>query len=174
MNSEKVERDVPGALSASARASDRDFPERLAHHTPGWVKSGAIFHIRIRLAPGSNLSLTTPALAAEVLAAVRHYHTTGRWFAHLFLLMPDHTHALLSFPPDAAMSTVVGAWKSYLTRAHSVRWQVNYFDHRIRHDKELAEKWDYIRRNPVVKNFCAQEADWPWQWVERDVPARLP
>lgn len=161
-----VERDVPGALVRPPPA--REFPGRPAHHTPGWVKSGATFHLRFRCAPDFNQSLTATTLATEVLAAVRHYHKTARWYAHLFLLMPDHAHALLVFPPDAAMSTVIGAWKSYLVRAHGVRWQPNYFDHRIRHDGEFAEKWHYIRRNPVAKNLCAHEDDWPWIWMPSD------
>jgi REP element-mobilizing transposase RayT len=162
-DSAKVERDVPGALVRPPPA--REFPGRPAHHTPGWVKSGAIFHIRIRCAAGSAPPLTHPALAAEVLGAVRHYHETNRWYSQLFLLMPDHAHALLVFPPDSAMSNVIGAWKSFLVRAHGVRWQPNYFDHRIRHDDEFGEKWHYIRRNPVVKNLCVKEDDWPWVWL---------
>ncbi len=159
----EVERDVPGALVRLPPG--REFPGRPAHHTPSWVKSGATFHIRIRCAADSAQPLTAPPLAADVLAAVRHYHETTRWYAHLFLLMPDHAHALLAFPPDAAMSTAIGAWKGYLTRAHGVRWQANYFDHRIRDDKSFGEKWGYIRRNPVMKKLCAQENDWPWQWM---------
>jgi putative transposase len=162
-NSAKVERDVLGALGRLTPV--REFPGRPAHHTPGWVKSGAAFHIRIRCGTDNPRPLTADPLATEVLAAVRHYHETARWYAHLFLLMPDHTHALLAFPSDAAMSSVIGSWKSYLAREHGVRWQPNYFDHRIRDGKSFAEKWDYIRRNPVVKNLCAAEDDWPGQWM---------
>lgn len=44
----------------------------------------------------------------------------------------DHLHALLAFPPDRAMAQTVGRWKIYCARALSVRWQENFFDHRIR------------------------------------------
>jgi putative transposase len=76
--------------------------------------------------------------------------------------MPDHLHALLSFPADQAMSEVVGAWKRYQSKQRNMHWQANYFDHRIRSLKELDDKAAYIRYNPVVKNLCAKPEDWPW------------
>lgn len=53
--------------------------------------------------------------------------------------MPDHIHALVAFPSDKSMSTVVGSWKRYTTRFLHVKWQVNFFDHRIRNGNELRE-----------------------------------
>ena len=41
---------------------------------------------------------------------------------------------------------------------------MDFFDHRIRDDHQLELKANYIRPNPVVKNLCAAEADWPWWW----------
>ncbi len=76
--------------------------------------------------------------------------------------MPDHLHALLAFPPDKKMSSVIGTWKSFHAKQHGILWQGNYFDHRIRTDAELEEKAAYIRRNPVVKGLCSTEEDWPW------------
>ncbi len=78
--------------------------------------------------------------------------------------MPDHLHALLSFPPEptAAMSRVIGDWKKFLARTHGLIWQEGYFDHRPRNAAELQEKAAYIRNNPVVKNLCVEPAAWPW------------
>jgi REP element-mobilizing transposase RayT len=76
--------------------------------------------------------------------------------------MPDHLHALLAFPPDKQMSKVIGAWKAFQSKRHGLRWQGNYFDHRIRNEAEAEEKAAYIRQNPVVKGLCVREEDWPW------------
>jgi putative transposase len=73
--------------------------------------------------------------------------------------MPDHLHALISFPALEKMSGVVGDWKRFQQRESAVRWQEGYFDHRIRNDREFEEKAAYIRRNPVVKGLCAQPGD---------------
>jgi REP element-mobilizing transposase RayT len=97
-----------------------------------------------------------------LLDSVRKYHEAGRWWCHLFLLMPDHLHALLSVPRATGMSATVRLWKSYHARINQVRWQDGYFDHRIRNTQELDEKDHYIRQNPVVKGLCGTPGDWPW------------
>ena len=138
------------------------YPGRLSHLTPGWVKDGAIFHIRIRTKSDSSLPLTDPVLAARVLDSARFYHEQQRWNCPLLLLMPDHLHALVQFPFESKMNKIVGAWKAYQTKQHQISWQTNFFDHRIRSDDELDEKAAYIRRNPVVKGLCVEEEAWPW------------
>ncbi len=60
------------------------------------------------------------------------------------------------------MSEVIGMWKKYHHRKNCIKWQDNYFDHRIRNDKELSEKSIYIRQNPVVKGLCSRPEIWPW------------
>jgi REP element-mobilizing transposase RayT len=108
------------------------------------------------------IPFTEASLARPLIDSVRHYHNRRRWFCRLFLLMPDHLHALLAFPRDKAMSQVIKEWKSYHARQHQVIWQDGYFDHRIRNRAELEEKADYIRQNPVAKGLVAQATDWRW------------
>jgi putative transposase len=132
------------------------------------VKDGALFHIRIRVAPTQQTSLVEPALASALLKAAAEYHASGRWWCELFLLMPDHLHALLAFPRESGMSVVVRNWKRGAARIQGVHWQDNFFDHRIRSKPEAQEKWLYIRRNPAVKGLCAREEDWPYRWAITD------
>jgi putative transposase len=108
--------------------------------------------------------LTDAAKAEALLAAARFYHESAKWQGHLFLIMPDHVHAMLAFSAAESMSTVVWNWKRAMTRLHGVKWQDNYFDHRLRSDEESAKTWAYIRRNPVVKGLCTAEDDWRWWW----------
>jgi len=140
------------------------FPPKLKlhHHTPSWVPDGESFHIRIRVDRTQARSLIEPVLASALLDSVRFYHQRARWHCSLFLLMADHLHALLAFPPPSAMSRTVGDWKKYHTLKHRVAWQDGYFDHRIRDAKEFEEKATYVRHNPVVKGLCARPEDWPW------------
>lgn len=140
------------------------YPDRLQHWVPGWVKVGALFHIRIRVQLGGRSLLHDEATSLAIIDGTRSYHDRGKWWCHLFLLMPDHLHAMLAFPSDASMSTVIRNWKRGSARFHGCQWQTNYFDHRIRNDRELSETWTYIRRNPVVKGLCAEEDDWRWWW----------
>ena len=78
------------------------------------------------------------------------------------LLMPDHWHALISFPAESDMRVIVGRWKAWQTRELKIHWQGNFFDHRIRDERELQLKSEYIRQNPVVKGLCKEARDWPW------------
>jgi REP element-mobilizing transposase RayT len=140
----------------------REFPRRLSHVVPSWVADGSTFHIRIRLSAESRTQLTEMNTATALLDSVREYHRETRWHCRLFLLMPDHLHALLSFPPDKRISGLIGGWKSYHAKHSGIRWQDNFFDHRIRSDASLNEKASYIRNNPVAKGLCARPEDWPW------------
>jgi putative transposase len=128
------------------------------------VNAGALFHIRIRVASAKQTSLVEPALASALLKAAADYHVFGHWWCELFLLMPDHLHALLAFSHETGMSVVVRNWKRGAARIQGVHWQDNFFDHRIRSREEAQEKWLYVRHNPVVKGLCAKEEDWPYWW----------
>ena len=141
------------------------YPRRLHHAVPTWVDGGAYFHIRIRVAQNNPRPLVYPEVAMTLLTAVQNYHERGRWQAALFLVMPDHTHALLAFPYDRSMSRITGEWKHYLERTARIKWQGNFFDHRIRNHSELLEKYFYILKNPVVKGLCSHESEWPWVWT---------
>ena len=141
-----------------------EFPHRLHHTTPGWVKEGAAFHIRIRVAPQQGVSLAEPTLAAELIAAAKRYHDLGKWRCDLFLIMPDHLHAMLIFPFYTDLTATTRDWKRGTARFQRVNWQDNFFDHRIRQRKERDETWHYIRMNPVAKGLCSDEDKWPWWW----------
>ncbi len=163
----KVDRDVLIAISSKDK-SRRDgaihpsYGRKLHHAVPSWVPDGSRFHIRIRVAQEYRHSLTESNVGAKLLESAAFYHAQQRWHATIFLLMPDHLHAILSFPAQQSMSRVVGQWKRYHTREHGVVWQENFFDHRLRNDVEANLKYDYIRRNPLVKGLCQQPDDWPW------------
>jgi REP element-mobilizing transposase RayT len=140
------------------------YPGRLHHTVPTWVKAGVLFHIRIRAAPEQTSVLTGSNLVHELLIAARRYHELGHWWCKLFLIMPDHVHAMLAFPPESGISMTLRDWKRGTARFQSVQWQTNYFDHRIRNNTEANETWSYIRRNPVEKGLCLTEEDWPYWW----------
>ncbi len=139
------------------------YPTRLHHELPSWVdSSGAIFHIRIRTAKENPVPMTDQSLAPKLLDSVLEYVRRQIWWPSLFLIMPDHIHALLSFNPARRMSRVVGDWKKWNHQENGVLWQDNFFDHRLRRDASLEENATYIRRNPVVKEFCSSPEEWRW------------
>ena len=151
----------------------RWFPSKLYHTVPEWVDSGAIFHIRMALdRTKQQRSLVSSPRAKALMKSAAFYERRQRWYVTVFMLMPDHIHALLSFQRDNSMSRVVGEWKHYQTVQHGIAWQEGYFDHRLRDDErgeQLAAKINYIRQNPVAAGLGAKAEDWPW-WIERSAP----
>jgi putative transposase len=144
----------------------RGFPQRLHHRVPDWVESGALFHIRAALdREDEQRPLNDSLLAKTVLESAEIYHQKQRWHITLFVLMPDHLHALLKFPRNESMSEAISDWKRFHARKNHVVWQDGYFDHRLRDDErgeQLSAKMNYIRRNPVAAGLCAKPEDWPW------------
>jgi putative transposase len=141
----------------------RGFPSKLHHDVPNWVELGALFHVRIALdRQQEQRPLTDPTLAKSILDSANFYQEKQRWHVTLFLLMPDHIHALLSFAGDQPMSQIIGDWKHFQTHKHNITWQEGYFDHRLRDDErgeQLSTKVNYIRQNPVAAGLCAKTED---------------
>ncbi|MFA5688623.1 MAG: transposase [Kiritimatiellales bacterium] len=140
----------------------KNYPSRLFHTVPCWIPPGEVFHIRIRCHKKNQKILTDPDVAPQLLDSVLIYQKQKKWFVHLFMIMPDHIHALVTFPPHEKMALITGNWKRYHAVNSGILWQDNFFDHRIRNDKEYLEKAGYIRRNPAAANLCQYADDWLW------------
>jgi REP element-mobilizing transposase RayT len=114
-------------------------------------------------------ALITSPLAKSVLESAKFYDRRRRGHITVFMMMPDHIHALLSFQRDDAMSRVIGDWKHFHRHRNGITRQEGYFDHRLRDDErgeQLSAKINYIRQNPVAAGLCASAEDWPWR-IER-------
>ncbi len=135
-----------------------------AHTTPSWVKGSPIYFVTLCASKRGTNQLCHPEISEAIFEATTHYHLQRRWHAHLLLLMPDHLHALISFPKVEAMNQVVRSWKHYLAKQHQVEWQRDFFDHRLRSDESHEEKASYIRNNPVRAGLSKTPQDWPYVW----------
>ena len=86
------------------------------------------------------------------------------------LLMPDHLHAIISFPREPGMKAIITNWKKYPARSVGIPWQRDFFDHRLRKHQEEIEKVSYILMNPVRKGLCERAVDWRWVYRPTDRP----
>jgi putative transposase len=102
-------------------------PERrwLHHATPPWVRD-ATFFITLCCNERGRDQLCVPATSEKLLGAVRHYHEQNKWFVHVWLLMPDHAHALVACPREEELVRIVSAWKRYTVRNTAVVWQKGF------------------------------------------------
>ena len=136
----------------------------LPHEVPSWVEDGAIYFITVCcLARGRN-QLCACGTARQIFEAVEFRQAAGDWFCRLCVLMPDHLHMLVSFPRDRRMRKVVSLWKQRVARSCGIRWQRDFFDHRLRADESYREKASYIRMNPCRKMLATRPEDWPYVW----------
>jgi REP-associated tyrosine transposase len=84
-----------------------------------------------------------------VLATARIYHEQARWNLNLLLLMPDHLRALIGVYARTSLGQLIRDYKRITAKIAGIKWQRNFFDHRLRHDESLAEKFAYVCQNPV-------------------------
>ncbi|MBC7366811.1 MAG: hypothetical protein H7343_08360 [Undibacterium sp.] len=98
--------------------------------------------------------------------AIEHYPSTEKMWTSIFLAMPDHLHALLSFPCDVRIEAVLRDWKRYVAKQTGIVWQDGFFDHRLRSNKSREEKAAYIRLNPVRAGLASEPFQWNFVWPD--------
>ena len=83
--------------------------------------------------------------------------------------MPDHAHLFVSGDDEFVLGRWVGELKQALAHANNWSksngqlWQEGFFDHVLRSDESMSEKWEYIRQNPVRAALVNDPEDWPYQ-----------
>ena len=138
--------------------------KRLPHDVPLWIDpQKEMYFVTICCADRRQNQLALPEVASAIFETVRHRQEQFLWWPHLFLLMPDHVHALLSFPPSGGpFRQIVTRWKGWTAKQTGIRWQRDFFEHRLRHEESRREKADYILQNPVRRNLVSRAEDWPY------------
>lgn len=93
-----------------------------------------------------------------------------------YVLMPDHVHAFVAFRDDGlGLSDWMKSLKNAVSKVlrergeMSLHWQKGFMDHMLRSGESYAEKWEYVRRNPVRAGLVSEVEEWKW-WGE---PVRL-
>lgn len=140
------------------------YPSHLPHVRPPWVRSDALYFITLCALPRGANTLCRSPLAENLWASVVHYAELGKWWPTLVLLMPDHLHALMSFADGLNIAKTMGAWKGYAARMYGIRWQADFFEHRLRYDESWREKSEYIVQNPVRGKLVTKADEWPYVW----------
>jgi putative transposase len=92
-------------------------------------------------------------------------HTATAWLVNDCVLMPDHLH-LFCAPSDLKFTIErwIAFWKDRLSKAlpDAGRFQAGGFHHRLRNGESYAEKWQYVRENPVRLGLVERADDWPY------------
>ena len=111
--------------------------------------------------------------AKTIVETAKMRHAKGDWRIGILTVMPDYVH-LIARNGAMPIKRVVTALKRYSARICGIRWQRDFFDHRIRDADDLRNKADYIRMNPVAKGLCAKAEDWQRRSLTRPPPNAVP
>ena len=144
--------------------------KQLNHTTHFAGRFGAIYFITICCQRRGSNQLCCEGSAQVLFDTARIYHERGRWNLNLLLLMPDHLHGLIGVDGRDSLSELIRDYKRITAKLAGVRWQRNFFDHRLRHNESLTEKFAYICQNPVRAGLVPKECDWPYVFI----PGRSP
>jgi RecG-like helicase/REP element-mobilizing transposase RayT len=176
------------------RAGDGILPSRTflefdstsgAHYSrrrlPHFEKPWAIYAVTITTTHRRTLS---PQTRTIILNAWRHFHN-ARYELFAICVMPDHVHALFQpWPKNESSREETKFWslaelmrslKSFTAREINRAerktgpvWEKESFDRYIRSDRDLAEKFHYILRNPWDAGVAKQNEEYPWIWTAED------
>lgn len=89
------------------------------------------------------------------------------WLFGRYVIMPDHIHLFAAATePNIELDNWVRYWKSQFSKLHrnrNHRWQTDHWDTRMRKFEVYAEKWEYVRFNPVRHGLVEKPERCPYQ-----------
>ena len=150
-------------------------PPRLSDafpNNPVYFVPACTFHRRRVLASDS---VSTAFTQFSECAFSEHNIAVGR-----YVIMPDHLHLFVCGPDDFELGRWMGMLKRNLEKQILTHdepgvtsptgrrlqktpvWQRRFFDHVLRSDESYAQKWNYVRENPVRAGLVANGDDWPY------------
>ncbi len=176
---------VPASRTSTLEVPIRDGARYTRRCLPHFEKPWAIYAITMATRKRRQLS---PEARTMVLDALRHFHG-NRYELFAACVMPDHVHFLVQpwTKEKESGDAEAGFWKlSELVRsvksfsAHEINkaegttgslWEKEQFDRYVRSDRDLAEKFHYIVRNPWESAVVAPDQDYAWVWTAHEQTA---
>jgi putative transposase len=125
----------------------------------------------------------SPRMAESFLDTLFGYRAARKYSLHVFVLMPDHFHLLIT-PAEAlerALQFIKGGFsyraKKELGYLYEV-WQRGFSDHRIRDMADYLQHRDYIHQNPIKARLASKAEEYPYssacgRYSLDEIPQRL-
>ena len=126
--------------------------------------------------------LANTAVANILIGDWRAAEERHGWVVGRYVIMPDHVHFFCAAEHNAkTLSEFVRLWKQWTMKGMKAAeprlasaataagtttarvWQREFFDHVLRSEESYAEKWEYVRQNPVRAGLVARAEDWAFQ-----------
>jgi putative transposase len=157
----------PGSRTPQRGVPTRPVRKRLPHEVPLWVHpSGENYFITVCCRQRGLNQLANPSLGPALIDTIKHRNERRRWYAHVAVIMPDHVHLIITFGTlDTRTQTTVSKWKEWTAKSLGVRWQRDFFEHRLRKQESFREKADYVLANPIRAGLVKRWQDWPYIFI---------
>lgn len=175
---------MPDDFLTEGRASARPIfaQQDMQKHVPPDTSGSRRKH-PIHLSPGERhnraiiIFVTACTLKRRRILASPHVHETilsawseaSTWLVGRYVVMPDHVHFFCA-PNGADIPSLerwMRYWKSLVTKGIGAKsgdvWQRDHWDRQLRSVESYADKWKYVRRNPVRHGYCDDPDEWPYQ-----------
>ena len=137
-------------------------PTRLSEIQLPWEKS-IIYFVTICVNDRRKV-LASPRVFEAIRATITQLR---RWHVLAGVIMPDHTHWIVSPVEDRKLSIgdFAAGFKRVLRKTLGPQpweWQRECFDRLLRSNENLQSKWIYVQGNPVRQGFVQRWQDWPY------------
>ncbi|WP_175414690.1 REP-associated tyrosine transposase [Nibricoccus aquaticus] len=122
------------------------------------------------------VGLTSNPVAAAIRQQVDACAHDGHWRPRATVIMPDHTHLLIELTGALPLGRVVARLKTKTRSAliaAGLRWQGNYYEHRLRDGDEVGTVLQYIFLNPYRAGLVPTTEIYPHFWLHEDDARRF-
>jgi len=112
--------------------------------------------------------LATNAVNNALIEFAKRAYTDHNIAVGRYVIMPDHIHLFVSGPDYFVLGRWVVMLKQCVEKqlepytSGKLLWQRGFFDHVIRNEESYAQKWNYVRDNPVRAGLVTNADDWPY------------
>jgi putative transposase len=112
--------------------------------------------------------LAVPEIHSSFTKFAQHGEDRGA-FIGAYVLMPDHIHLFVALDPEMTLAAWVKSLKNSLSKTlrslniPAPHWQKGFFDHVLRSEESYAQKWEYVRDNPVRAGLVGAWSEWPFR-----------
>ena len=137
--------------------------KHLPHDVPDWIDpTQEAFFVTINCLPRHRNQLAHAEIWNALIQSIEFREQHGEWRWKIVLAMPDHLHGIVVFPARFDMRKRFSDWKRWIATQQGIRWQRDFFDHRLRTVESATEKANYIRMNPVRAGLVESPNAWPY------------
>ena len=111
--------------------------------------------------------LAVPEIHSALLKFAKIGENRGA-FIRAYVLMPNHIHLFVALDRETRLAAWVKSLKNSLSKTlrglnvPAPHWQKGFFDHVLRSADSYAQKWEYVRDNPVRAGLVGTWREWPF------------